>query len=167
MVMRSSAESQTRSANGEHRGLWPTRKHSPRYLDTLLKGWTPGVRRVKRHEVSGKAKPSGPPTRPLGNDTSEFPFSFVPLPCGCISFPGKEIMPHPFLPLLQQFPSSHHSHGGASGQSREGPPPFHSSWGVKEAWGLSKEEMFSLLGMRVMPGEGRDTFPLRCKLLLL
>lgn len=124
------------------------------------------MRRVKWHEVSGKAKPSGLPTRPVGN-TTEFPFSFVPLPCGCISFPGEEIMPHPFLPLLQQLPSSHHSHDGGSGQSREGPPPSHSSWGVKEAWGLSKEEMFSLLGMRVMPGEGRDTFPLRCKLLLL
>lgn len=43
--------------------------------------------------------------------------------------------------------------------------------GSVEGWGLSKEEMFSLLGMRmvcVCGGEaGRDAFPLRCKLLLL
>lgn len=71
-------------------------------------------------EVSGKENPSGPPIRPLGNDISEFPFSFVPLSCGFISFPGKEIMPHPFLPLFQQFPSLYLSHSGGGGHGKPG-----------------------------------------------
>lgn len=70
--------------------------------------------RVKWQKSMAKENPSGWPTRPLGNYTLEFPF-FVPLPCGFISFSVKEIMPHLFLPLLQQFPSFHYSYGGDHG----------------------------------------------------
>lgn len=60
-----------------------------------------------------------------------------------------------------------HSHGGGSGQSGEEPPAFYSSWGGKKALGLSTEEMFYLMGRRIMLAEGRDAFAPRCKLLLL
>lgn len=42
---------------------------------------------------------------------------------------------------------------GDHGRAGKGFPPFYSSWGVKVAWGLPREEVVSLLGMRIMAEE--------------
>lgn len=153
----SPAESQIGQANGENRGLWPTWTHSSRYLAILLKGWPGMCKGYVTRKAVAKKNPSGLSIRPLGNNTSEFPFSFVPLPCGFISFPGKEIMPHPFLPLPQQFPSLCHSHVVVvvvgSWQSREG-PLFYSSWEVKRPGGPPRRKCLVYWELRIMPGRG-------------
>ena len=59
-----------------------------------------------------------------------------------ISFPGKEIMPHPFLPLLWQLPSSHHSHGGAQGGQGRAATTLEQLGPEAGQGALSKEEMF-------------------------
>lgn len=98
-----------------------------------------------------KKNPSGQSITPLENYTCNFPFSFVPFSCGFISFPGKEIMPHPFLCPSDFLPGAIPMVGD---HGKAGKGLRFIAAGEWRGWGLSKEEMFSLLGMRMVPGEG-------------